>query len=261
VVLVTSVVLRATLVLTANRRIQRPSYPQLDFHRHWLPFRGLVDASDRPLLVPPAHRRCWDCRRHRPPFQLVGRALALTPVSLLMLRHRDFDTPEWLLYVSMVPSGLGMAITLTTTLLALIASVERDEIAVATGGATVVFSCSLLPQCNSIAVHLSLLSLPHDGPSSRCFSHICSLSACPRGQPPRPYYRPGCRRDHPPNPRIDKLHSYSPGGRQIRGSDGVGSLPQGCLRLPGREFISLDASLSSTSLYPFRKSLLTEDLS
>ncbi|KAJ7063747.1 MFS general substrate transporter [Mycena amicta] len=43
------------------------------------------------------------------------------------------DTPEWLLYTTLMPSGFGFASTLTTTLLALIASVPREDIPLATG--------------------------------------------------------------------------------------------------------------------------------
>ncbi|KAJ7718948.1 MFS general substrate transporter [Mycena maculata] len=43
------------------------------------------------------------------------------------------NTPEWVLYTTLMPSGFGFATTLTTTLLALIASVPRDDIPLATG--------------------------------------------------------------------------------------------------------------------------------
>ncbi|KAF7314989.1 MFS general substrate transporter [Mycena indigotica] len=43
------------------------------------------------------------------------------------------ETPEWVLYVTLMPSGFGLASTLTTTLLALIASVPREDIPLATG--------------------------------------------------------------------------------------------------------------------------------
>jgi len=43
------------------------------------------------------------------------------------------NTPEWVLYTSVMPTGFGYAATLTTTLLALIASVSRDDIPLATG--------------------------------------------------------------------------------------------------------------------------------
>ncbi|KAJ7234813.1 MFS general substrate transporter [Mycena rebaudengoi] len=42
-------------------------------------------------------------------------------------------TPEWVLYTTLMPAGLGSAGTLTTTLLALIASILPDDIPLATG--------------------------------------------------------------------------------------------------------------------------------
>jgi len=42
-------------------------------------------------------------------------------------------TPEWVLYTTLMPMGFGSAFTLTTTLLALIASVPTDDIPLATG--------------------------------------------------------------------------------------------------------------------------------
>ncbi|KAJ7490930.1 MFS general substrate transporter [Mycena latifolia] len=51
----------------------------------------------------------------------------------LLLASWDADTPEWVLYATLMPSGFGFASTLTTTLLALIASVPRDDIPLATG--------------------------------------------------------------------------------------------------------------------------------
>lgn len=67
----------------------------------------------------------------------------------------DYNTPEWLLYLTMIPSvsfrdllrhprwslteclvqGLGFSCVLTTTLVALLSSVPREQISVATGGA------------------------------------------------------------------------------------------------------------------------------
>ncbi|KAJ7723306.1 MFS general substrate transporter [Mycena maculata] len=42
-------------------------------------------------------------------------------------------TPEWVLYTTLMPSGFGFASLLTTNLVALFASVQRDEIPLATG--------------------------------------------------------------------------------------------------------------------------------
>ncbi|KAJ7590698.1 MFS general substrate transporter [Mycena floridula] len=54
-------------------------------------------------------------------------------VSNVRLATWNNDTPEWILYITLIPSGFGFAATLTTTLLALFASVPREQIPVATG--------------------------------------------------------------------------------------------------------------------------------
>lgn len=43
------------------------------------------------------------------------------------------DSPEWLTWIAIVPFGWGMSGLMTSTLIALIGSVERRDIAVATG--------------------------------------------------------------------------------------------------------------------------------
>ncbi|KAJ7494375.1 MFS general substrate transporter [Mycena galericulata] len=50
-----------------------------------------------------------------------------------ILASWNANTPEWVLYATLMPSGFGYAAMLTTTLLALIASVPRDDIPLATG--------------------------------------------------------------------------------------------------------------------------------
>ncbi|KAJ7237742.1 MFS general substrate transporter [Mycena haematopus] len=54
-------------------------------------------------------------------------------VANLILASWNPDTPEWVLYITLAPSGFAFAAVLTTTLLALIASVPRDDIPLATG--------------------------------------------------------------------------------------------------------------------------------
>ncbi|KAF8917008.1 major facilitator superfamily domain-containing protein [Mucidula mucida] len=54
-------------------------------------------------------------------------------VSNCELSQWSEKTPEWLLYVTLMPSGFGFSTVLTTTLLALFASVPREQIPVATG--------------------------------------------------------------------------------------------------------------------------------
>ncbi|KAJ7154872.1 MFS general substrate transporter [Mycena crocata] len=50
----------------------------------------------------------------------------------ITLAFWDANTPEWILYTTLVPFGFGLAITITTTLLSVIASVQTDEIALVT---------------------------------------------------------------------------------------------------------------------------------
>ncbi|KAJ6630347.1 MFS general substrate transporter [Mycena sp. CBHHK59/15] len=50
-----------------------------------------------------------------------------------ILASWNSGTPEWLLFTTLMPAGFGYAAMLTTTLLALIASVPRDDIPLATG--------------------------------------------------------------------------------------------------------------------------------
>ncbi|KAJ6500834.1 MFS general substrate transporter [Mycena sanguinolenta] len=54
-------------------------------------------------------------------------------VANLILASWNPATPEWVLYITLAPSGFAFASVLTTTLLALIASVPRDDIPLATG--------------------------------------------------------------------------------------------------------------------------------
>lgn len=44
------------------------------------------------------------------------------------------NTPQWLLWLAIVPSGFGVSGIITSTLIALIACVKKEDIAVATGG-------------------------------------------------------------------------------------------------------------------------------
>ncbi|KAJ7154871.1 MFS general substrate transporter [Mycena crocata] len=54
-------------------------------------------------------------------------------VTCLTLVFWDANTPEWVLYTTLMPWGFGSAIVGTTMLLALMASVLNDEIALVTG--------------------------------------------------------------------------------------------------------------------------------
>ncbi|KIY71564.1 MFS general substrate transporter [Cylindrobasidium torrendii FP15055 ss-10] len=56
--------------------------------------------------------------------------LVIANVGLVSWNH---NTPEWIYYITLIPSGFAFASVLTTTLLALFASVSRDNIPIATG--------------------------------------------------------------------------------------------------------------------------------
>ncbi|KAJ7310603.1 MFS general substrate transporter [Mycena albidolilacea] len=64
-------------------------------------------------------------------FQVIS-SLSIIAANILLASWNP-DTPEWVLYVTLAPSGFGFASVMTTTLLALIASVPRDDIPLATG--------------------------------------------------------------------------------------------------------------------------------
>ncbi|KAJ7612101.1 MFS general substrate transporter [Roridomyces roridus] len=61
---------------------------------------------------------------------LAGLGIILANINLSFW---NAETPEWLLYTTLMPSAFGFSTTLTTTLVALIASVPRDDIPLATG--------------------------------------------------------------------------------------------------------------------------------
>lgn len=58
---------------------------------------------------------------------------AMPVFAFLLLAFLNEDTPAWLEWISVIPSGFGFASVLTGTLIALIASVDRSEMATATG--------------------------------------------------------------------------------------------------------------------------------
>jgi MFS family permease len=55
-------------------------------------------------------------------------------LSMSVIATFSTHTPQWLLWVAIVPSGFGMSGVITSTLIALIACVRKEDIAVATGG-------------------------------------------------------------------------------------------------------------------------------
>lgn len=62
---------------------------------------------------------------------MAGSAL----LSMIVISTFTTKTPEWLLWIAIVPSGFGISGLITSTLIALIAVVKKEDIAVATGGA------------------------------------------------------------------------------------------------------------------------------
>ena len=64
--------------------------------------------------------------------QVSSALMMLMPLSFLLLIGREETTPDWCFYLLVLPTGLGGASVLTTTLVALINSVSRVDIAVAT---------------------------------------------------------------------------------------------------------------------------------
>lgn len=56
--------------------------------------------------------------------------MVISGIGLTLLSDK---VPEWMTYVMIAPSGFGISGVLTCTLIALINSVEREEIATATG--------------------------------------------------------------------------------------------------------------------------------
>ncbi|KAL7415709.1 MFS general substrate transporter [Mrakia frigida] len=64
-------------------------------------------------------------------LQTIGALLVI--FANVCLSTWSKTSPEWVLYLSMAPSGFGFAVTLTTSLIALISAVDREHIAVATG--------------------------------------------------------------------------------------------------------------------------------
>ncbi|KAK7045268.1 MFS general substrate transporter [Favolaschia claudopus] len=54
-------------------------------------------------------------------------------VSCIVLAMWKIDSPEWLLFTTLIPFGIGFSTTTITTILSLISSLPQEEVAVATG--------------------------------------------------------------------------------------------------------------------------------
>jgi hypothetical protein len=57
----------------------------------------------------------------------------LAVVSSLAMTQFTVDSPDWLLWIAIVPNGFGVSGVITSTLIALIGSVKTEDMAVATG--------------------------------------------------------------------------------------------------------------------------------
>ncbi|KAJ6630339.1 MFS general substrate transporter [Mycena sp. CBHHK59/15] len=75
----------------------------------------------------------WYMRRTGRYWKLQAFAGLCVVAANCVLSSWNADTPELVLYTTLIPSGFGFSTTLTTTLLALIASVPREDIPLATG--------------------------------------------------------------------------------------------------------------------------------
>ncbi|KAJ7119114.1 MFS general substrate transporter [Mycena epipterygia] len=75
----------------------------------------------------------WYMRKTGRYWKLQALAGLCIVAANFILASWNPNTPEWVLYTTLMPSGFGFATTLTTTLLALFASVPRDDIPLATG--------------------------------------------------------------------------------------------------------------------------------
>ncbi|CED84921.1 Predicted transporter (major facilitator superfamily) [Phaffia rhodozyma] len=73
--------------------------------------------------------------RHTGKYWKLQLIAALGPLfsTIVLATVWDYNTPEWILNTTLIPAGLGFSCVITTTLLALISSVERENIPVATG--------------------------------------------------------------------------------------------------------------------------------
>ncbi|KAH8926333.1 MFS general substrate transporter [Atractiella rhizophila] len=75
----------------------------------------------------------WYMRHTGRYYRLTVIAAILSPIGLAIMSTMNRDSPGWLTWIAICPSGLGFSTIITSTLIALIASVDRSQIAVATG--------------------------------------------------------------------------------------------------------------------------------
>ncbi|KAF8586896.1 vacuolar amino acid permease [Ramaria rubella] len=75
----------------------------------------------------------WMIHRTGKFYKLTMISAPLTVISCIMVAMWNENTPSLNLWLDIVPNGFGTSAILTTTLIALIASVSREDMAVATG--------------------------------------------------------------------------------------------------------------------------------
>ncbi|KAI0370270.1 vacuolar amino acid permease [Pilatotrama ljubarskyi] len=75
----------------------------------------------------------WVMRRTGKLYSLTLCSCLLTVVAATLVAMWNDNSATWHLWFDIVPQGFGMASVITTTLIAMIASVSREDVAVATG--------------------------------------------------------------------------------------------------------------------------------
>ncbi|KAH9894275.1 MFS general substrate transporter [Cubamyces lactineus] len=75
----------------------------------------------------------WVMRRTGKLYSLTLCSCLLTVVAATLVAFWNENSATWHLWLDVMPQGFGMASVITTTLIAMIASVSREDIAVATG--------------------------------------------------------------------------------------------------------------------------------
>ncbi len=94
-------------------------------------------------------------------YWMTAGMATLSLLSMILLTTWGPNTPEWLLWTAVAPNGFGLAGVLTSTLVALIGSVSKEDIACSTGS-----ECGRESgqACRGRSCHYSrsLISVPYD---------------------------------------------------------------------------------------------------
>jgi len=75
----------------------------------------------------------WLMRRTGKLYSLTVVSLMLAVIASVSVSLWNFDSSEFHLWLDLIPQGFGVASMITTTLIAMIANVAKEDIAVATG--------------------------------------------------------------------------------------------------------------------------------